>query len=150
MVTLKDIEDFLKFKSFAIVGVSREKKKFGNLVYCELKKKGYQLYPVNRFATSIDGDFCYKNISELPPDVRHVLIVVPKSKTNQVMQEVIDKGITHIWLQQQSETEEALQLAKDNNINLIYGQCIFMHAKPVTGFHCFHRFLKKLGGKFPS
>ena len=47
MITKKDIEKFLEPKKLAIAGVSRNPKKFGHQVYEELKKKGFEVYPVN-------------------------------------------------------------------------------------------------------
>ena len=53
MVTLKSINDFLSVKELAIAGVSRNNKKFGGMVFQELKAKGYKLYPVNPNAEMI-------------------------------------------------------------------------------------------------
>ena len=42
------IKEFLdKRNIFAVVGVSKDKKKFGNKVYFDLKHAGYIVYPVN-------------------------------------------------------------------------------------------------------
>ena len=35
------VDDFVSQKSFAVVGVSRNKRKFGKYIYKELKKGGY-------------------------------------------------------------------------------------------------------------
>ncbi|MHB8993595.1 MAG: CoA-binding protein, partial [Chloroflexota bacterium] len=47
MPTRREIHDFLAQKRVAVVGVSRDSRQFANGVYRALKKKGYQLYPVN-------------------------------------------------------------------------------------------------------
>ena len=47
MVTNKQIQDFLSLKTLAIIGVSRNPRKFGNAIYSELKTKNYIVYPVN-------------------------------------------------------------------------------------------------------
>ncbi len=49
----------------AIVGVSRKKSKFGNVIYKELKKKGVNVFGVNPNMENIDGDKCYNNLYEL-------------------------------------------------------------------------------------
>ncbi len=62
----------------------------------------------------------------------------------------LDKGIRNIWIQQRSDTGEALELLKDTDVNLIHNQCILMYAGPVKGPHKFHRFINKVFGKYPK
>ncbi len=58
MVTKADIQNFLQPRRFAIAGVSRNPKKFGRMVYNELKKSGYTLYPINPNLQEIEGEKC--------------------------------------------------------------------------------------------
>jgi predicted CoA-binding protein len=46
--TKADVENFIGQPKVAVVGVSRDSKKFGNMAYKALKQKGYQVYPINR------------------------------------------------------------------------------------------------------
>jgi hypothetical protein len=45
--TIEQIHQFFDNKQIAVIGVSRNTKKFGYLVYAALKKKGYDVYAVN-------------------------------------------------------------------------------------------------------
>ena len=68
----KLILEFLNKKNvFAVVGASRDPKKYGHQVYKDLRKAGYHVYPVNPNADEILGDRCYPSIEDLPvkPDV---------------------------------------------------------------------------------
>jgi predicted CoA-binding protein len=150
MVTLKAINDFLSVKEMAIAGASRNKKKFGGMVFQELKEKGYKLYPVNPNAETIDEIQCYKTVSELPSAATNLYIVTPKANTAQIIKEAISKGIQNIWIQQQSDSSEALELAKANGINLIYGECIIMFISPKQSFHKIHRFIRNIFGGMPK
>ena len=47
MVTAKQIEQFLAQLDFAVVGVSRNPKQFGHIVYKKLKENGLKVIPVN-------------------------------------------------------------------------------------------------------
>ena len=69
MVTKKEIEKFFEPKKLAIVGVSRNKKKFGYLVFRDLKARGYEVCPVNPNTDKINGDLCYKSVKDLPADI---------------------------------------------------------------------------------
>ena len=146
----KAIEAFLSSKKIAIAGVSRDSKKFGHTVFKELSLKGFDVYPINPHVSSIGGTFCFQSISALPSDVRNLLIVTPKDQTAGVIREALSKGITGIWIQQMSETPEAIKIAEENNVDLISKQCILMWAEPVKSFHRFHRNLKKLFGMLPN
>ena len=150
MVTKKEIEIFFEPKKLAIVGVSRDAKKFGHLVFKDLKAKGYSVYPVNPNADKIDGDRCYKSVKDLPDDIRSVLILTPKKETDSILREVINKGIINIWVQQMSETNQTIKIAEEYQKEIIHKKCIYMFAEPVTGFHRFHRTILKLFGMLPK
>ncbi len=56
------IEEFLTLKTLAVVGVSRRKDKFGNVIYRELRARGYQVMAVNPNADMVEGDRCYAGL----------------------------------------------------------------------------------------
>ena len=149
MASLAAIESFLSTKKLAIAGVSRNPKKFGRQVYNALKKKGFAVYGVNPHATDLDGDTCYPDIKALPADVDRVFIVTPPEETAESVKQALDRGITNIWIQQRSDTGEAIDLLNGKDVNLIHNQCILMYAAPVKGPHRFHRFINKVFGKYP-
>lgn len=150
MTTLNQIQKFLAPQKMAIAGVSRNPKKFGGSVFKELKDKGFDLYPVNQNADEIQGVKCYKSVAELPDDVKHLFIVTPKESTAKVAGEAISKGMDMIWIQQKSDTPEAVEAIHEAGIPLIQKKCIMMFADPVKGPHNFHRFLVKVFGGYPK
>ncbi len=150
VVSLNDIEKFLAPKKLALAGASRNPKKFGGTVLKELIEKGYDVYPVNPNTTEIQGQKCYPTVADLPGDVRHLLIVTPKKETKAVAEQAIKKGIERIWIQQMSDTPEAVKALDDAGIPLITKKCILMFAGPVQGPHKFHRFLIKIVGRYPK
>ncbi|HPE76390.1 MAG TPA: CoA-binding protein [Draconibacterium sp.] len=150
MVTLNEIQKFLEPRKMAIAGASRNMKKFGGVVFKELKEKGFELYPVNPNAAEIQGVKCCKSVEELPSDVENLLIITSSEETTSVARAAIEKGIKMIWIQQKSETPEAVKTITDAGITLIHNKCILMFASPVKGFHGFHRFLTKTFGAYPK
>ena len=146
----KSIETFLEPKKMAITGVSRNPKKFGNQIYTILKKKGYEVYPVNPMATEINGERCYQNLSDLPSHVSNLLILSSREKTVPIVKDAIGRGMSNIWIQQKSESREAIEVATSGNVNLVSGECILMFVEPVEGFHKFHRGVKKFFGALPK
>ncbi len=149
MVTMKQIEDFLASEPIAMVGVSRNPKKFGFAAFKELKEKGMNIIPVNPHAEEILGTKVYPDIKSLPADTKGLIVMTQKSKTADVIREAKNRGFKQIWVQQMSESNEALQELKDTDINFISGQCILMYYKPHS-FHKFHGKLKKFFGRYPK
>ncbi len=145
------IDSFLSTRKVAIAGVSRDPKKFGHVVFKMLKEKGFEVYPVNPGTDNIAGVPCFRNVSALPLSIHSLVIITPKSQTREVVAEAISKGIDNIWIQQMSDTVEAVELAKTQpSLNLIAKECILMHIDPVTGIHKFHRSIKMFFGLYPK
>ncbi len=115
-----------KKNTFAVVGASRDPKKYGYQVYEDLKKAGYKVYPVNPNAEEILGDKCYPNLENLPikPDV--VDVVVPSKVTEQTVKTCKDHGITKVWMQPGSESESAIKFCEENGIEVVHGVCVMI------------------------
>ena len=150
MVSKESIDKFLALEKLAVIGVSSSGKKFGALVMVDLAKKGYTVFGVNPKAGEIDGVPLYPALTSLPEKPDGVVFVVPPAVTETVVSQVKDLGIEHVWMQQGAESDAAIQYCQDNNINVVYGQCVLMHAAPVESFHKFHRTINKLFGKLPK
>jgi hypothetical protein len=150
MTTRAAIDDFLKQKTLAIIGVSRGGKKFGNACYKELKAHGYRLFPVNPNVETIQGKRCYPNLGALPQPVGGVLLVVPPVETEKVVKDIASSGIRRVWMQRGAESEKAIRFCEENGIQVVHGECILMFAEPLVFFHKIHRFVHKLLGKMPK
>ena len=149
MITKKQITEFWQNGPFALAGVSRNRKKFGHQAWTELRKRGYALIPVNPNTEEIDGEKCYKNVSGLPDEIRSLIIMTKKDQSAALVKEAASKGIKHIWIQQMSDTPEAISAAEEAGINLIHGKCVLMFSEPVGGIHRFHRSIMKFFGRLP-
>jgi uncharacterized protein len=149
MPQLKQIEEFLSYQPIALVGVSRNPKKFGYSAFKELKQKGMNVLPVNPEAIEIMGEKTYRNVRDLPSDVKAIIIFTKKEKTAGVVREAKEKGIKQIWIQQMADSKEAHDELKGSDINYITGECILMHYKPHS-IHKFHRAISKFFGRFPK
>jgi len=150
MNTKKSVDDFLSKNKLAVVGVSRNHKKFGNVIYRELKKKGYTVYPINPNSAEIEGDICYPDLFSTPEQVDGVIINVPPSKTEKVVQDIKAAGINRVWLQQGSQSDKAVNYCNENEIDCISNECILMFAEPAGFIHRAHRWIWGIAGKLPQ
>jgi len=126
----KLIREFLDKKNvFAVVGVSRNPKKYGHQVYRDLRNAGYRVYPVNPNTNEVLGDKCYPSIEALSvkPDVAD--LVVPPKVTEQVVETCKRLGIKKVWMQPGSESETAISFCRENEIDVVYGVCVMVERR---------------------
>ena len=125
------IDEFLaKDNIFAVIGVSKNPKKYGNKVYFDLKDAGYVVYPVNPNADEIQGDKCYSSLSNLPekPDVI-VMVTPPEITEKTIREDLIELGIKKVWLQPGSESEDIINFCKFVKIKVLHGICVMIERK---------------------
>ena len=121
------INEFLDKKNvFAVIGVSRNPEKYGSKVYIDLKKAGYNVYPINPNADAIFGDKCYSELKNLPikPDV--VDLAVPPKITEKILRNCKKLGVDKVWMQPGSESGKAINFCKNNNIKVLHGICVMV------------------------
>ena len=141
------IKDFFDFKSAAVAGVSRTGKGFAFNIFREMKNRGYEVFPVNPNTDEINGEKCYRDLKSIPAKPDAVFAITPKSGTVNVVKQTLEAGIDKIWIQQGSETDEALKLCYENKLNAVTKECIYLYLEPVKGCHAFHRWILKIFGK---
>jgi predicted CoA-binding protein len=144
------IDDFLAQPTLAIVGVSRQGGKFGNMALKELRAKEYQVFAVNPQAETLEGQPCYASLEALPDPVGGLLIVVPPEETEKVVRQAAAAGIQRVWMQQGAESEEAIHFCQEQGISTVHGECIMMFAEPTGLGHKMHRWVWGLLGKLPD
>jgi predicted CoA-binding protein len=144
------VEDFLSQRKLAIIGVSRNGRKFGNVIFKELSAKGYKILPINPNTKRIGDVHCYPSLKALPEPVEGLIIVTPPTQTEQIVQEVSVVGIKRVWMQQGSQSKKALEFCEKNDIDVVAGECILMFAEPLALFHRIHRSIWKFFGKLPK
>ncbi len=139
------IEHIINTKRIAVVGVLD--KKMGGAVYTTLKQRGYAVFPVHPTRQSFDGDACYATLKTLPPDIKTAVIAVSPKAAEQVVEDALAAGITHLWFQQGKDFSGALAQAKSKGLQTVSRKCILMYAPPVTGIHAVHRYFARLFGR---
>lgn len=135
----QSIQDFVGCKRIAVVGYSRNGRKFGNHAYADLQRRGYQVFAVHPTEKEISGVSCYPNLRALQGKIDGVLISLPPKKAVSVMEEASSIGVKNVWLQQGAESAEVLEVAKRLGLNAVTKKCVLMYAPPVRSFHGWHR-----------
>lgn len=118
------IENFLsKSNTFAIVGASSNKEKWGYKIYKKLKDSGFSVIPINPKKEMIDEDISYSDLKSInkTPDV--VITIVPPWITEKIVRTCNELGIKKVWMQPGSESENAVKFCEDNGIECIHHAC---------------------------
>lgn len=139
------IESFMKFRSFALIGASAKKKKFGNYILAELTKKNYKVYPLHKTAQWVDGVKCYSSLEELPEKPDGAILCLQPAHAEHVIDEIISAGIKNVWFQQGSQSDKAVRYCMLNGINFISGECILMFAGHPGFPHNIHKWIWSIG-----
>ena len=114
----------------ALIGASNDSSKFGNQIYLDLRNKGYHIVPINPKEKEIEGDKAYASIDMMDslPDI--VNFVVPPQIAIKVAQKAINLGITHLWFQPGSESDELEELLRENHdIKYLINSCIMVETR---------------------
>jgi predicted CoA-binding protein len=127
MSSQEQIDMFLNGNRFAVVGASKDRTKYGNKVLRVYQQNGREVIPINPKADEVEGVKAYPDLSSVPGTIDGVSIITPPPVTEGVVQEAIDKGIMHIWMQPGAESGVAIKTAKAAGANVIAGgPCILV------------------------
>lgn len=148
----KVIESFVSNKNVGLVGASRSKQKWGNVVMKELIKKDYKVLPINPNADLINNISVYKSVNDLPTEIENVIITLPATKIIDVINGINHANVKRLWISTQAGNKKLLNeiktLANQKGYEVVIGYCPIMFLAPI-GIHNFHRKLMKLFGKLP-
>jgi predicted CoA-binding protein len=126
------IAAFLKSPAFGVVGASTNRNKYGNKVLRCYLQHHKTVYPVNPREKSIEGLACLASVEDLPAEVESLSIITPPSVTEKIVEQAAKKGIKNLWMQPGAESELAIEMARQHQLNLIAGgPCILV----VLGYH---------------
>ncbi len=113
----------------AVVGATDDAMKYGSVIYRDLKRKGYTVFPVNPNRTEVDGDKAYPSLDKLPESPTIVNIVVPPTATIRVLKKSLELGLNNVWLQPGAESPESLAFLQEHGFNYLANACIMIESR---------------------
>lgn len=151
--SLKQIDEFLALKRFAMVGVSHHDNDFSRTLFRELVNRGYEVVPVNPKAQEIDGKPCYARLQDIPEPPAGALLMTAPAVTQFVVRDASAAGIAKIWMYkggtQGAVSKEAVTFCQDAGMSVIPGECPYMFLSGGAWFHRLHGAIRKLTGSYP-
>jgi predicted CoA-binding protein len=121
------IDAFLAGESFAVVGASRSKRKYGNKVLRCYLQHDKLVYPVNPMAQSVCGLDSYPDLTRLPGSVHGVSVITAPEVTERVVESLAACGAAWVWMQPGAESERAIERAEELGVGVIArGPCLLV------------------------
>ena len=125
---MSNIDNMLKLKTWAVVGATNNKEKFGYKIFKVMLEAGIEVYPINTGISEILGKKCYPTLKDLPTKPDAVDIVVPPKVGEQIMHECAELGIQNVWLQPGADAPQVIQVAKELGLTVV-DACIMVELR---------------------
>ena len=126
---MSDIKEILsKYKSIAMIGVSKDTKKTSTIVMKYMQNYGYKVYPVNPSAKGekILGEEVYGKITDINKNVDIVDVFRPSKEAYEIAKDAVKIGAKVLWLQLGIRDENAKKLVEENKMEYIENKCTKM------------------------
>jgi len=118
---------FLNGSSFAVVGASLDRAKYGNKVLRAYLQAGRDLVPIHPREPVIEGLLAYPNLSSAPGTFDGISVVTPPVAAESIVEEAARLGIQHVWFQPGAESPAAVARGRALGMNVIAGgPCILV------------------------
>ena len=115
--------------TIALVGATDDPAKYGHTIYHDLKRKGYQVIPVNPHRTHVGGDPAYSSVADLPTPPTIVNFVIPPPATRRVLEQCKELGLMNVWLQPGAESPGVMEYIQENDFNYLANACIMVESR---------------------
>lgn len=104
----------------AVLGASRDRRKFGNRSVRAHLDHGYEVFPINPHADLIEGLRAYRSLRELPVDtLDRVTVYLPPQIGLGLLDEIAAKRPREVWFNPGSESDDLLIRAAEIGLPVI-------------------------------
>ena len=134
-----EIKEILtKYKTIAVVGLSRDPDKYSYRVSDYLKKHGFRIIPVNPFADEILGEKSYKSLLEIPVEIQKTLDVVDVFRPAKDVPAIVEQAVKLkkangkpcvVWMQLGIMNVQAAETARKAGLTVVMDKCMMMEHK---------------------
>lgn len=97
--------------SIAVIGASRDRRKFGNKALRAYVECGFRVYPVNPNETTIEDLPAFPLLAAIADPIDIVSLYVPPAVGLKLLPEIAAKKPREVWLNPGTESEELLTAA---------------------------------------
>jgi predicted CoA-binding protein len=131
-----EIKEILsKYKTVAVVGLSREPDKDSHKVALYLKTHGFRIIPVNPFADEILGEKSYKSLLDIPSEIQKTIEIVDVFRPAKDVPPIVEQAVKLreingkpyvVWMQLGIVNEQAAIAAKKAGLAVVMDKCMMV------------------------
>ena len=99
-------------KVVAVIGASRDRRKFGNRAVRAFRQQGYTVVPINPHEAEVEGLNAYASVLDVPGPIDMASIYVPPEVGERVIEEIARKEIPEVWLNPGAESDRLIARAR--------------------------------------
>ena len=117
-----------KYKTIAMVGVSKDHSKASTIVMKYMQKYGYKVIPVNPSAKGekILGENVFEKLEDIKIPVDIVDVFRPSKEALDIAKDTVSIKAKVLWLQLGIKSEEAKKIVEENKIEYVEDKCTKM------------------------
>jgi len=105
--------------SVAVLGASRDRRKFGNKAVRAYAASGFTVFPVNPSEATIEGLKAYPTLAAISEPIDFVSFYVPPAVGLKLLPAVAAREPKELWLNPGSESDELIEAAADLHLRAI-------------------------------
>jgi predicted CoA-binding protein len=99
-------------KTVAVIGASNNRQKFGNRAVRAYQSQGYTVIPINPSEAEVEGLKAYGSVLDVPGPIDMASFYVPPEVGEQVLEQVVSKGIAEVWLNPGADSDALIAKAR--------------------------------------
>jgi predicted CoA-binding protein len=124
-----------RYKTVAVVGLSKDSSKPSYQVAEYLKNHGFRIIPVNPSANEVLGEKTYKSLLEVPTEVQKAIEVVDIFRPSEEVMPIVEQAVKMkevystvkaVWMQLGIINEQAAELAKKAGLAVVMNKCMML------------------------
>ena len=129
-----NVKDILtKYRTVAVVGVSRDPSKDSHVVAKYLQNHDFKIVPVNPTADEVLGEKSYKSLLDVPPEIQKSIEIVdifrPAPDVPPIVEQAVELKQRYdkpyvAWMQLGIINEKAATTAKEAGIAVVMNRCM--------------------------
>jgi predicted CoA-binding protein len=126
-------EILTKYKTVAIIGLSRDPSKDSHSVATYLQTQGYKIIPINPTTKEVLGEKSYKTLLDIPPQIQKTIEIVDIFRPPEDVPAIIEQAMKLkekndkpyvIWMQLGIINEQAAATARAAGLEVVMNRCM--------------------------
>jgi predicted CoA-binding protein len=113
-------------KTIAVVGVSSDPTKPAHEIPRYLQGQGYRILPISPKGGEQLGEKVYASLDDVDQPADVVDVFRPAAESQDIARGAAKLGAKVLWFQQDTHSEEAIEIAQEVGLTVVWGRCMGM------------------------